>query len=401
MDVHSFRRLLTPEGQRLLARIADAAGTPPADEEILPLTTRLRREYSAPLVAAALTQTRLRARARAKFGSQAERMYFTGDGLEQATHAGVAELRARRFGTASERAGSDTCVDLCCGVGGDLVALARAGLHVEGVDRDPLAVEVARANLDSLNLSGHASVRLADVEDVDVAGFGAAFCDPARRNPHARVFRPQAYSPPLSHALELVRSPPGGGIKVAPGIPHEFVPGDAEAEWVSEDGDVKEAALWFGTLAGDRPRRATLLPSGATLADDPDVGDAQVSAPARYLYEPDGAVLRAGLVAQVAARVEGSLLDPSIAYVTSDRHVPTPFATAYEITDAVPFALKRLRALLRDRRVGVVTIKKRGSAVDVERLRRDLRLSGPESLTVVLTRLDGAHYALLCHPLDN
>ncbi len=276
MDTPTFRALLSPAGQRLLAR---ACGELEAGTDSLALATRLRREHPGSLVAAAMTQARLRARATAKFGADARCMYFTPDGLEQASRATVAELRARRY----RDHGYSCCADLCCGVGGDLVALAAAGCRVDGVDRDPLVVEVARANIAALGLAGRGSVRLADAEDVNVAAYGAAFCDPGRRHGRSRVFDPQAYSPPLPRALDLVRRSAGGGVKVAPGLPHSHVPAGSEAEWVSDGGEVKEAVLWLGALAGPTARRATLLPSGAALVEDTELSDPPVAAPSRYL----------------------------------------------------------------------------------------------------------------------
>lgn len=396
----TLRRLRSAEGQRVLARITEeAGGRRAAEPDLLPVLSRLRREHPPALVAAAATQVRLRSRARDKFGADAAAMYFTRPGLEQATRTTVAAHRAERYRAHLPR--TDPCVDLCCGVGGDLIALARAGCRVVGVDHDPLTAEAARANIDALGLGDRASVRVGDVEaeTTGPAHYGSGFCDPQRRTAHARVFDPAAYSPPLPRALELARGADGGAVKVAPGIPHHLLPLGSEAEWLSDGGELKEATLWTGGLATGTGRRATLLPAGHTLTADPAGGDPPVSAPLRYLYEPDNAVVRAGLVAEVVAAVGGALLDPTIAYVTSDRRVRTPFARAYEITDALPFSLNRLRALLRERRVGTVTIKKRGSAVDVERLRRQLRPRGPEAATVVLTRGGGTHYALVCRAL--
>jgi THUMP domain-like len=230
------------------------------------------------------------------------------------------------------------------------------------------------------------------------------FADPGRRTGRGRVFDPRAYEPPLDAVLALGCRAPAACVKVAPGIPHEAIDETIEAEWISVDGEVKEAALWVGTLAGDVRRRATLIQEGtgecATLTPDPDLDEPPVGDWARYLYEPDGAVIRAGLVAEVAARVDGRLTDPRIAYITSGTLVPTPFATAYEIEDVVPFSVKRLRAELRRRGTGALTIKKRGSAVDVDRLRRDLgfgarsKRDGAE-LTLVLTRVGRNPVALL------
>jgi SAM-dependent methyltransferase len=397
VDLDGFAGLLSDDGQALLARLREYD---PADE--LATATRLRREYPAELVSAALGQARLRQRAVAKFGADAHRMYFTPHGLEQSTRASVAAYRAGRFADA----GPAAVADLCCGVGGDAIALLRAGLRVEAVDRDPLTCAVVTANARALGLSDRLRVRCADVTDVtavDAGGCEGVFVDPARRTARGRVFDPRAYSPPLSWALAAAAGGAPGAVKVAPGIPHEAVPPDAGAEWISDGGDVKEALLWFGT-PGTRPgrsggwRRATLLPSGATLAGR-GLPDPAVRPVGRFLYEPDGAVIRAHLVAEAAEEIGGGLIDATIAYITADELRPTPFATAYEIGDVLPFSLKRLKALLRERGVGVLTVKKRGSAVEPEELRRRVRPQGPHAATVFLTRVAGAPSMLLGQPV--
>ncbi|MDN0195179.1 class I SAM-dependent methyltransferase [Streptomyces sp. S.PNR 29] len=379
--------LLTPEGRALLDEVRD---TDPAQE--LAVATRLRREHPAELVSAALGQARLRQRATAKFGPQdAQRMFFTPNGVEQSTRASVAAYRARRM----KQLGVTSVADLCCGIGGDAIALARAGIRVLAVDRDPLTAATARANAEALGLAELIEVREADVTEVDTAGYDAVFVDPGRRGGRGRVFDPEAYSPPLSWAVEAARGAARAALKIAPGIPHEAIPAEAEAEWVSDRGEVKEAVLWFGTEPG--AVRATLLPGPRTLLSR-GLPDPEVRAPGRYLYEPDGAVIRAHLVSEVADQVGGGLLDATIAYVTADDLRPTPYATAYEITDRLPFNVKRLKALLRERQVGTLTVKKRGSAVEPEELRRKVKPQGPHSATVFLTRVAGAPAMLLGHP---
>ncbi|WP_310725967.1 class I SAM-dependent methyltransferase [Streptomyces sp. N2A] len=417
-----FSALLAPEGQALLWELRDHD---PADE--LAAATRLRRDHAAPLVSAALTQARLRQRAAVKFGADAQRMYFTPNGVEQSTRASVAAHRAARLAGLGVR----TLADLCCGIGGDALALARAGIRVLAVDRDPLACAAARANAEALGLAELIEVRCADVTEVDTSGYDAVFVDPARRTKArgGRVFDPEAYSPPLSWAVEAARTAPFAALKIAPGVPHEALPEDAETEWISYGGEVKEAVVWFARPGGgeepapggseepvpggdDEPvhgrdcvpvaggRRATLLPGGDSLLGaglpDPEPGPV-----GRYLYEPDGAVIRAHLVAEVAAGLGGRLIDPTIAYVTADTLRPTPFATAYAITDVLPFNVKRLKALLRERGVGVAVIKKRGSAVEPEELRKKLKLGGGgTSCTIFLTRVAGAPTMLLGQPAD-
>ncbi|MFI0543585.1 methyltransferase domain-containing protein [Streptomyces sp. WSLK1-3] len=381
--------LLTPEGRALLD---DVRGTAPADE--LAVATRLRREHPAELVSAALGQARLRQRAVAKFGAEdAERMFFTPNGVEQSTRASVATYRALRL----RSMGVTSVADLCCGIGGDAIALARAGIRVLAVDRDPLTAAAARANADALGLAGLIDVREADVTEVDTASYDAVFVDPARRGGRGRIFDPEAYSPPLSWAVRAALNAPHAALKVAPGIPHEAVPAQAEAEWISDGGDVKEAVLWFGTAPG--AVRATLLPGPRTLLGR-GLPDPEVRPVGRYLYEPDGAVIRAHLVAEMAQEVEGGLVDPTIAYVTSDALHPSTYATAYEITDQLPFNVKKLKALLREREVGILTVKKRGSAVEPEELRRKAlpKQHGPHSATVFLTRVAGAPTMLIGAP---
>ncbi|MEJ8659193.1 THUMP-like domain-containing protein [Streptomyces sp. MS1.AVA.4] len=379
--------LLGDEGQALLAALRDYD---PGQE--LAVATRLRREHPAELVSAALTQARLRQRAVAKFGAEdAYRMYFTPHGVEQSTRASVAAHRAGRFA----RLGVRSVADLCCGIGGDALALARAGISVLAVDRDPFTAAVARANAEALGLADLIEVRCADVTEVDTSSYDAVFVDPARRGGRGRIFDPEAYSPPLSWAIGAARAPGYAALKIAPGIPHEAIPEEAETEWISDHGDVKEAVLWFGTAPG--ARRATLLPSGAALVGR-GLPDPAVRKTGRFLYEPDGAVIRAHLVAEAAEDLDGGLIDGTIAYITADELRPTPYATAYEITDELPFNLKKLKALLREREVGHLTVKKRGSAVEPEELRRKVKPSGPNAATVFLTRVAGAPSMLIGAP---
>ncbi|MFI1289572.1 methyltransferase domain-containing protein [Streptomyces sp. NPDC020792] len=397
-DLHAFASLLTPEGRALLDEVR---GTEPADE--LAVATRLRREHPAELVSAALGQARLRQRAAAKFGAEdAGRMFFTPNGVEQSTRASVAAYRAGRL----RESGVASVADLCCGIGGDAIALARAGIRVLAVDRDPLTAAAARANAEALGVADLIEVREADVTEVDTAAYDAVFVDPARRTGGGRsggraagrrVFDPEAYSPPLSWAVGAALRAPRAALKIAPGIPHELIPPQAEAEWISDGGDVKEAVLWFGTEPG--LVRATLLPGPRTLRGR-GLPDPPVRTPGRYLYEPDGAVIRAHLVAEAARELDGGLIDATIAYVTADELRPTPYATAYEITDRLPFNVKKLKALLREREVGALTVKKRGSAVEPEELRRKVlpKPHGRNAATVFLTRVAGAPTMLLGHP---
>ncbi|MFJ8829854.1 methyltransferase domain-containing protein [Micromonospora aurantiaca] len=405
MDLDQLAALRTPEGSAALAAAERVAGGDP-----LAAAAALRSAgIPGGLAAAALTQAELRRRAAGKFGPVAAGMFLTRAGLEQATRRAVADRRAARL----RAAGVTTLADLGCGLGADALAAARAGIRVYAVEADPLTAEMAAANAEAAGLADLVTVTCGDATAFDVSGVDAVFCDPARRRAGTgrRVFDPNAYSPPWDFVTGLAARVPRTAVKVAPGLDHALIPGGAEAEWVSVDGDLVEAALWCGDLA-EVPRRATLLrekegppinASGSKRVPSYHLtGTGSVEAPVgpvrRFLYDPDPAVVRAHLVAELATDLDATLADPSIAYLYADEARPTPFARCLEITDVLPFSLKRLRALLRERRVGRVEIRKRGSALEPEKLRRDLRLAGDEAAGLVLTRVAGAPTMLVCRP---
>lgn len=389
MEPATFDLLLGPEGQQVLRETTDAYGY--VDD--LALGTRLRAAGHAPdLVAAAIGQVALRRRAASKLGADAASMYFTPDALEQATRSPVAAHRAARL----QALGPRTLVDLGCGIGADLAAFARAGLHVHGVELDPVRAAMARENLAVLGLTGR--VEVADATAVDTSSYDVAFVDPARRSGRGRTFDPHAFTPPWPFVEALLAQ--NGVAKVLPGLAHDLVPDGVEAEWVSERGDLVEACLWGRPFAGASRRATVLSATGtATLTEEDLPEDVPVGEPAEWWYEPDDAVVRAGLVAAVAALTGGRLVDPHIAYVSSATYVATPFARAFRILDELPYREKPLRAALRERDVGTLTIKKRGVSVVPEVLVKRLRLTGSATATVILTRVQGEGRAFLVDPV--
>ncbi len=390
MDPQLLALLRTPVGVQAIAAAREVSGGDP-----LTAAAALRSAGVAPdLAAAALTQVELRRKAAGKFGPDAEAMFFTRAGLEQATRRVVADRRAARL----VAAGARTLADLGCGLGADALAAARQGITVYAVEADPHTAALTAANVEVCGLADRITVFCADATTVDVTGFDAVFADPARRAGNRRVFDPKAYSPPWDFVVGLAERVPRTVLKLAPGIDHALIPPGAEGEWVSVDGDLVEAAFWCGPLAAAQ-RRATLLRAGTVneLTGD-GVTRAPVGPPGGYLYDPDPAVVRAHLVAEFAASIGGRLADPDIAYVYTDEPVDTPYGRRFAVTDVLPFSLKRLRILLRERRVGRLEILKRGSALEPEQLRRDLRLTGKAAASIVLTRVAGAPTTLVCRP---
>jgi SAM-dependent methyltransferase len=384
MDLATFEQLLSPAGQLLLDEVAQRAGV----ESELALGTRLRKTYVPALVAAAVTQNHLRGKAVPKFGTDAARMYFTHDALEQSTRMSVATHRANRVAAT----GSTGVVDLGCGIGGDLVALARAGLRVRGVELDPVRAAIASANLRALELDGEVSC--ADARSTTIGPDEVAFIDPARRDGRGRTFSTADLQPPWDWVRQLLA---GRAVaKLMPGLAHDAVPQGIEAEWVSDGGNLVEACLWGAPFA-TATRRATVLPSGSGLvATGEPVAVADVGA---YIYEPDDAVIRSGLVSELAATIGGWLPDPHIAYVSSDGVHSTPLARGFQIIDELPYREKPLKAALQVRRIGTLTVKKRGVDIVPEELIRRLKLKGPNTATVIMTRVLGDGRAYLVERL--
>lgn len=399
-----MHRLASGEGWGLLQAL------PPYDaSKVMSLGTRLRDEGFAPdLVAAALTQSELRARAEVKFGAAAGEMLFTRDGLEQATRAVIAERHAARF----VQAGIHHVYDLGCGIGADSAAIAAAGLRLTAVDADEATAAIAAANLRAWPTAQvlHADAHQVDLPTGQDRRSSGVWVDPARRTPGVadasgrtrRLFRLEDLSPSWEDVRGWLIAAPAAGAKLSPAFPHSKIPLGTEAEWTSYNGEVLECALWAGDAVRTTGRSACVLRDGHVPARvvEQDAAGAQLQPTelnrlGPYLYEPDRAVIRAGLVGALINATGGRELSPGVGYVTGPGDVEVTWARKYAITDAMPYNLKRLRALLRDRDTGTLTIKKRGVSIDIEQLRRHLRTQGSRPTTIVVTRVGAAQVVLI------
>lgn len=397
--VRQLRALATPEGSRALSR---AAALLVDGTDAVSALTRLRAEVGTDLAGPAWGIARQRQKARSTFGADADRLMFTGDTLEQAGRPELATRRAARL----LAGGASAVTDLGCAAGTDTIALARSGASVVAVDLDPVARELTAANVEALGLADRVRIVAADAVDlvagaVDgrVAGCPAATLDPARRAGGRRQLDPDRWSPPWSTVAALLDAVPTAVVKVAPGLDHDRVPPGVEAEWVSVGGSIVEALLWGRGLSATW-RRATLVRDGtvAELTAGEDPGLAPTGPVRGWLHEPDPAVIRSGLVACVAGDLGATLIDPTIAYLTSDAEAVSPWISSYRVSEVLPFNLKKLRALLRTRGIGRVVVKKRGSPLDPETLARQLRGPGSGTAVVVVTRVAAAPTVLVCDP---
>ena len=383
--VTRFAALTGPEGRALMAELAAERVD---DETALRLSERLRSRYPAALVADGLTLQRLRDRAVAKF-SRAPDMVLTRDGLEQASGEAAARHRAARL------ADGGPVADLCCGIGGDLVALAALG-PVLGVDRDPLHAWMAGRNAAVYGVAEQARTEVADVRATDLTGVTAVFVDPARRTERGRT---REGEPPLAWCVGLVERVPRVAVKAAPGLDRASVPPGWEAEFVAVGTDLKEAVLW-SPAAAEAACRATVLVDGDrhTLLPAPGA-EVPVGEPGEYLLDPNPAVTRAGLVAELARATGTWQIDDRIAFLAAAAPVATPFARTLRVLDSGPWREKDLAARIRALDVGSVDIRRRGLAGDVDVLRKRLvraLAGGGRRATLVMTRARDRPWALIC-----
>jgi hypothetical protein len=352
--------------------------------------------------------TLLRRKAAAKFDDPTGWL-FTDEALQQATAQPVARHRARRLAGRSVH-------DATCSIGTELAALRDSAADLVGSDIDPVRLAMARHNVGW----GDLGVELCRADALrPITRDTVVVVDPARRRAGRRRFEPRDYHPPLDELLEVYRGR-DLVVKVSPGIDFEQLDRlgfTGEIELVSLAGGVREACMWSAGLAAPGvTRRATMLSGGlrapgAQRSDpatkygseeitDAGPGDCPVGPVGRWIVDPDGAVVRAGLVRHYAARHGMWQLDPEIAYLSGDR-LPEG-VRGFEVLDELSYSERRLRQALASRDVGVAEILVRGVDVDPDVLRRGLRLRGSQPATVVITRIgSGAAsraVAFVCRP---
>ena len=395
MNRQTLRQLQTPAGQALLQA---AQALAPREEDFLKHFQVLSRQHPAELARAALEIAILRLAAQAKFPF-AGKLYFTRPALEQASSYAVSSYRSARF------QGYERILDLGCSVGGDSLALAEIS-QVIGVDLDGLRLEMARLNLDALGLGERANWLQADLTQplpLKPSRDTAIFFDPARRAGERRLRHVEDYQPPLSVIESWLEKTHAIAVKLSPGLDLRQVEQyGGEVEFISLAGELKEAVLWLGPFK-TCARRATLLPGGQALTGchtlvAGDESPLPLSEPLGYIYEPDPAVLRAGLVRSLGHQLGAAQLDPDIAYLTAAGRIETPFARGWQVADWFPFQLKGLRRYLREHGIGQVTVKKRGSPLEPESLIQSLKLKGDLQRVLFLTHLRGRPIVIVALP---
>jgi hypothetical protein len=351
---------------------------------------QLREEFPDDIVRAALALEELREKAKDKF-SRAKDMWFDRQGLEQATSEIVARHKAQRF--------SGEVWDLCSGIGGDAMALAERG-EVVAVDRNPAACLRTQWNAEVYGVSSRLKVECADVEEVFQSLSDPPHrihIDPDRRaSGRGRSLRLEEGRPSLPFLQTLMETVPGGGIKLSPAANFLGKFPDAEIELISLYGECKEATVWFGELSEPGTFRATVLPANETLAGNPLEALCDIGPLEKYLYDPDPAVVRSGLVNLLAETHSLTRLDDAEEYLTSETFCETPFVRGFEVLEELPNNERAIRDYFRHADAGEVEIKCRHVPIRAEAVRRKLPLKGTKKLVLVFVKIQGKTRAVVC-----
>jgi hypothetical protein len=391
MDRSDVELLLTPEAVELLESL------PPIDSKanvVRNVTALRKRGVSAEMTSVVLLQRRLRTIARAKFGEFADTMFFTENGLQQATRLAVAAHHAERF----RGAHLNRVADLGCGIGGDSLAFAGLGIAVTAVDRDEVTAAIATYNLAPF---AECTVIYGEAVDTDLTAFDGLWFDPARRNSTKRLANPADWSPSLNWVFEVAARIPSG-IKLSPAIDHNLLPDNVEAQWVDDYGDTVECVVWTGALARSGiARSALVLTDGAPveLTGSTPNTDVPVGALGDYLYDPCGAVIRAQLLATLAGQLEAVTISPEIAYLSNQSGAETPFAQRFRVREVLPLDQRTIAQRMKELGIGTLEIKKRGVDIDPAQFRTKLKLSGRNSATLFLARIGSGRGAILADRL--
>lgn len=387
LTVDEVRWLRSVEARDVCSAMAagDPADTPSA-------IARWRQRIEAEKVRAAWHQVVLRQAARTKF-SRADDMLFDRVGLEQATDEVVAAHKARRF------AGFGRVADLCCGIGGDTLALA--GLtRVAAVDWSAVRTVLTEHNVSVYG--GAVEVHADDAVAIRLLA-EAAHIDPDRRAEGLRRHDPDAGSPNVEELHQIVARYVHVAIKMSPGADFTVLPIEGEIELISHRGECKQAVLWTGSLAGVQ-RRATVLPAAETITasrrEETVWPDPAAVLPGDVLHEPDPAVIRAGLVGNLARRCSLSPIDPQIAYLVGREPAATAMLTPFRVIDVLEWSHRKARQWLASHDIGGLDIKTRGFAAHPEDIQRGLRLKGSHHAVLFLTRIHTKAMAILAERID-
>lgn len=375
---------------RWLIASADAELAPPLPSDPLKLASHFRKRHSASRSRLLSELHELRQRGSAKF-SDASSMFFSRVGYEQSTSEIVANYKATRFPE------NQPIVDLCCGIGGDAIALGRRASQLTIVDRSETVLELTKANLRVHGID-HPETRIADVRDVPFSNYSTWHIDPDRRADGQRRSHAESCDPPLDEFLRHVRDSGGklnGAVKLSPAADvSELLEQDVELEWIGSYRECQQLVAWFGSLAESPGRRtATWLtgdahnPVAAKLAEG-ESRAAQICDPYEnlptFVYEPRPSVRAAQLESSLAHRFSLMQLAPGVSLFASTQEQSSPLFNRFKAIDVRPFRRKQLKKWLKSLNVQVTEVKKRDVDLAPDALLREISSASTGEPAVLL-----------------
>ncbi|MBQ16544.1 MAG: hypothetical protein CMJ65_05415 [Planctomycetaceae bacterium] len=391
------QRLTNREDWQALREVPElVAAILSSDAPALRLQQQLRAKYEPRLVRLALQLVDSRKRASARF-ERSESMWFDRVGLEQASSEIVSRHKARRF--------EGLTWDLCCGIGGDALALGERGLVI-AVDCDAARAQCCRWNAQTYDVGRNVAVIVADVGKLESFD-GLVHIDPDQRAGGAkRSHRIEDSEPGRGYLEELVSKGRGGAIKLSPAANFLGKFMGCEIELISVHRECKQAVIWFGELAGELPAgqanlfRTTVLPDGATLSGHPLGTPFRQEPIGEFLFDPDPSVVRAGLVDVLAEEQGWWRLDDREEYLSGNSPADCPMARCFRVESVTTNRVKAIREAARSAGFGPVEIKCRHVPVDADKLRRKLKLDGDRPGVILVARIGGRTRAVIAERLQ-
>ncbi|WP_428303806.1 THUMP-like domain-containing protein [Lacipirellula sp.] len=365
----------------------------------------LRKQFTPERARLVLEQIGLRRRGVQKFGPLAMRMFFAPVALEQATDGEIAAYKAARF----RADGAGRLVhDYCCGIGGDLLALAAAGPAI-GWDSSPVVRLLAEQNLAAAAMAvgviaSQGEVREGDVAELTPDAGEAWHVDPDRRADGRRSTTLENHSPGPEVIDRWRAAAPDGAVKLSPAsTPPKDWEREGELEWITSQRECRQLVAWFGQLAlAPGQRRATIALGGsqsASFVGEVEIDCVAANEPLRYVYDPDPSLIAAHLLGAIAEHHELTSLGAGGVYLTGDEPIADPLLASFAIEEVFPLRVAAVGSWLSARNVGKLEVKKRGVTIDPEKFRRDLKLRGDDAATLILTRIGKRQVAIVARRL--
>ncbi len=393
MSVKTLKWLASDSGEKLLSEITEMYPNL-CKENILSTLNSFGSKVQKEYLKGAIDILLLRNKGKEKF-SMSYKMYFTQESLEQSSSEVVARYRTRKFSS------FNSIADLGSGIGADTIFLSKIA-EVVAFEKDKLRLEMARLNVGAcgdMNRTDfiHGDFMTRENQNI-LKKCDAIFIDPSRRQNGKRVYSIYDYQPSLALLKKLLKVTRNIGIKISPAFNYDEIKEldlDCSIELISLDGECKEAVLWFGELKSDYERKATVLPAESSIKNRQDI-EVNTVKPQRYLYEPDGAVIRAHLVEDLAEKFSLKKISEDIAYLTGENLINTGLTKSWKIDKVIDFNLKKLNDVLQRDKIGTVIMKKRGSPINVNSFKKRLKLKGGNKRVLFFTRVLGEPKVIVC-----